>query len=168
VSSRQLRAAVSLLSMSASVLCWSCGAPQEAGLPEGPFLGQETPGDIPQLFAPGVVSTGLDELNAVFSPGGDEFFFSVKLPGATRHTMMVMKSVGGRWTKPQVLPFSGRYADADPAFSPDGTELLRKRSDWAAQSTQPGGRVICASPPTNPTWSSPAIAPVAAAATICG
>jgi Tol biopolymer transport system component len=37
--------------------------------------------------------------------------------------MMVMKSMGGRWTEPQVLPFSGRYADADPAFSADGTQL---------------------------------------------
>ncbi len=91
---------------------------------EGPYLGQEFPGPEPRLFAPGVVSTGLDELNAVFAPNGDEFFFSVKLPGEGRHTMMAMAQVDGHWTAPEVLPFSGRYAEADPAFSPDGNRLF--------------------------------------------
>jgi hypothetical protein len=124
VTSKRQRMARFLLTASVPVLCSSCGPPQQAPLLGGPLLGQETPGDIPELFAPGVVSTGLDELNAVFSPDGDEFFFSVKLPGAIQHTMMAMTSVGGRWTDPEVLPFSGRYADADPAFSPDGSQLF--------------------------------------------
>jgi Tol biopolymer transport system component len=90
---------------------------------EGPYLGQKPPGSIPQLFAPGIVSTGMDDLNAVFSTDGTEFFFTVKLPMRGRHVMMTMKKDRGRWSAPTVVPFSGRYNDADPAYSPDGKTL---------------------------------------------
>ena len=90
---------------------------------EGPYLGQEPPGRQPRLFAPGVVSTGMDELNAVFSADGAEFFFSVKVPIRGRHVMLATRRERGRWSEPAVLPFSGRYNDADPALSPDGRTL---------------------------------------------
>lgn len=90
---------------------------------EGPYLGQQPPGSQPRLFAPGIVSTGMDDLNAVFSPDGTEFYFTVKLPVRGRHVLLTMRQVGGRWSAPAVLPFSGRYNDADPALSPDGQTL---------------------------------------------
>jgi hypothetical protein len=90
---------------------------------DGPYLGQKPPAKIPQLFAPGIVSTGMDDLNAVFSADGTEFFFAVKLPMRGRHVMLTMKQERGRWSAPAVLPFSGRYNDADPALSPDGRTL---------------------------------------------
>jgi len=90
---------------------------------EGPYLGQKPPGRLPQLFAPGIVSTGMDDLNAVFSADGREFFFTVKLPARGRHVMLVMTQERGRWSAPSVLPFSGQYNDADPALSPDGKTL---------------------------------------------
>jgi hypothetical protein len=90
---------------------------------EGPYLGQKTPGRLPQLFAPGIVSTGMDDLNAVFNADGTEFFFAVKLPARGRHVMLAMRQERGRWSAPIVLPFSGRYNDADPALSPDGKTL---------------------------------------------
>jgi hypothetical protein len=90
---------------------------------EGPYLGQKPPGNLPQLFAPGIVSTGMDDLNAVFSADGTEFFFAVKLPTRGRHVMLAMNQERGRWSAPAVLPFSGQYNDADPALSPDGTTL---------------------------------------------
>jgi Tol biopolymer transport system component len=89
----------------------------------GPYLGQPPPGNLPQLFAPGIVSTGMDDLNAVFSVDGTEFFFAVKLPARGRHVMLAMKQERGRWSAPAVLPFSGQYNDADPALSPDGKTL---------------------------------------------
>lgn len=102
----------------------SCAEPAGRSSGDSAYLAQEPPGDIPELFAPGVISTGFDELNAVFSPEGEEFYFSVKLPGGHQHTVMVMKLVSGHWTGPEVAPFSGRYPDADPAFSPDGSRLF--------------------------------------------
>lgn len=47
-------------------LTTACAAgPQEAQLVS--YLGQRVPGVVPELFAPGVVSTGAVELNAVFA-----------------------------------------------------------------------------------------------------
>lgn len=91
---------------------------------KGEYLGQNPPGPVPEVFAAGIVSTGFDELNSVFSPDGKEFYFSIKLPGQVRHTMMVMKSENNRWSAPTVLPFSGQYGDADPAFSANGKRLF--------------------------------------------
>ncbi len=90
---------------------------------KGPYLGQKPPGITSELFAPGIVSTGMDDLNAVFSSDGNEFFFTVKLPSRGRHVMLSMKQERGHWSEPTVLPFSGRYNDADPALSPDGKTL---------------------------------------------
>ena len=102
---------------------------------EGPYLGQTPPGEVPRLFAPGVVSTGMDDLNAVFSADGSEFFFSVKVPARGRHVMLTMRESQGRWSQPTVLPFSGRYNDADPALSPDGNTLYFASSRPVAPDT---------------------------------
>ncbi|HUX08620.1 MAG TPA: hypothetical protein VMX35_15065 [Acidobacteriota bacterium] len=88
----------------------------------GPYLGQEPPGMEPVLFAPGIVSTGLDELNAVFLPGGKELIFSVT-SGQMKWALVTMREENGRWTAPEVAPFSGVYGDVDPCVSPDGKRL---------------------------------------------
>ena len=49
---------------------------------KGSYFGQDPPGMTPKVFAPGIVSTGLDELNSVFSPNGQEFYFCVRNPQA--------------------------------------------------------------------------------------
>lgn len=95
----------------------------EAAALSGDYLGQPPPGPEPVLFAPGVVSTEMDELNAVFSPDGSEFLFAVKTPDRGRHTLLLMEREGDVWSDPRVLPFSGRYGDADPAYSPDGERI---------------------------------------------
>jgi hypothetical protein len=38
--------------------------------------------------------------------------------------IMVSHFRGGRWTKPEVASFSGRWRDIDPALSPDGRRLF--------------------------------------------
>jgi hypothetical protein len=88
----------------------------------GPYLGQEPPGMKGELFAAGVLSTGMDELNAVFLPGGKEVFFSLHRRGMD-FMMVHMKEVNGRWTQPETAPFSGEYSDVDPAVSPDGERV---------------------------------------------
>jgi len=88
----------------------------------GPYIGQKTPGMIPEIFAPGIVSTCLDELDSVFSADGQEFYFCVRNPGAS--TLFVMKCVRGVWGRPEVPSFSGRYNDIDVSLSPDGERLF--------------------------------------------
>ena len=88
----------------------------------GPYLGQKPPGLTPEIFAPGVVSTGLQELNSVFSPDGQAFYFCVRNMGAS--SLFVMKSEDGAWGRPEPLPFAGPYNDIDVSLSPDGQQLF--------------------------------------------
>ena len=104
-----------------TMLCCRSGG---AGFPlSGDYLGQTPPGPVPRVFAPGVVSTGLDELNAVFSPDGREFYFCVRnFSGAV--SVFRMKRAGAVWSRPELLPFASRFGDIDVTISPDGNTLL--------------------------------------------
>jgi Tol biopolymer transport system component len=95
--------------------------PNEFPILEGPYLGQTPPGDTPEIFAPGIVSTGFDEHIAYFSPDGNEFFF--RLLDAPHSVALVMKQVDGRWAKPQILPFTEHYG-AKFSLSPDGNTIV--------------------------------------------
>jgi Tol biopolymer transport system component len=143
-----LRSVVSIPAICVVVLCTSpllerhgalCGT---EGLPRpaGEYLGQKPPGMEPVMFAPGIVSTPMDELNSVFSPDGNLFLFSLKMPDRRRHTILFMEQKDGIWSEPAVAPFSGLHNDADPAISPDGQKIYfiskrpikqnDRRSDW--------------------------------------
>jgi Tol biopolymer transport system component len=90
---------------------------------KGPYLGQKPPGKVPKVFEPKIVSTGLDELNSVFSPDGREFYFCVRnFLGAV--SIFQMKMEGEKWTQPKLLPFASRYGDIDVTMSPDGNKIL--------------------------------------------
>jgi Tol biopolymer transport system component len=89
---------------------------------KGPYLGQEPPGTRPELFAPGVISTGMAELNSVFSPDGSEFYFCVR--NYRTSSMFRLKMKNSRWTKPELLPFASRFGDIDLSVSPDGERLF--------------------------------------------
>jgi WD40-like Beta Propeller Repeat len=100
------------------------GYAQKDGSPvlKGPYLGQNPPGMTPEIFAPGIVSTCLDELNSVFSPDGQEFYFCVRNMDAS--SLFVMSCVDGAWGRPEPLPFAGPYNDIDVSLSPDGQKLF--------------------------------------------
>jgi ketosteroid isomerase-like protein len=96
---------------------------------EGDYLGQKPPGDTPELFAPGIVSSiwGLHS-TAVFSPDGNEVYWApmMTFPGEiySHGGLLMMKRVQGRWTPPEWAPFSGPSGDDDvPFFSADGKRL---------------------------------------------
>ncbi len=95
--------------------------------PSGPYLGQEVPGREPLLFAPGLLSTatGLNELNAAFSPegsdDGSELFYSYSV--GQNYYLMQAIMVDGVWQQPHPAPFASGYNDVDPYFSPDGETL---------------------------------------------
>jgi len=95
-----------------------------AAFPElrGPYLGQQPPGLEPEIFAPGVVSTGLATRDVAMTPDGKELYFSVTV--GARTMIMVTKLNDGAWTEPVVAPFSGRYVDVEPCISPDGQRFF--------------------------------------------
>jgi len=80
----------------------------------------------PEVFGLGTISTPENELNAAFSPDGRILYLTRKA-GADGQFGAIMVSralADGRWSAPEVVDFSGRYADYDPIVSPDGAKLF--------------------------------------------
>ncbi len=89
----------------------------------GPYLGQKPPGTTAELFAPGIVSTGLDETVITFMPDGKKCYWAVALAGRME-AILTSKMENGKWTKPEVASFSGRFLDGWPAIQPDGKKMF--------------------------------------------
>lgn len=84
------------------------------------------PKDTPVIFAPDIVSTQYAEFGITFLPDVSEIYFTRR--GAQKDqrlgTIMVMKLINGKWTKPEITSFSGKYNDMEPLISPDGKKLI--------------------------------------------
>jgi hypothetical protein len=85
---------------------------------KGPYLGQNPPGIIPEIFAPNVIDESTHS-SAVFSSDGLEVFW---VPWSTLK-MKTMKQINGIWTKPQVVSFVMEYDAENPWLSEDGTRM---------------------------------------------
>lgn len=79
---------------------------------------------VPVIFEPGLISVGDYESHADFSVGGDTLMFVKSNPDISKWTICYSIRKNGKWSKPEVAPFSGQYMDADPFFTPDGKWLL--------------------------------------------
>src|SRR5882724_12038974 len=80
-----------------------------------------------ELIAPGVLSTPADEYGAAFSPDGRTVCFTRRSPTTTTRPFLVLLVShlrAGRWSEPEVPPFSGLTNDFAPSFSPDGRRLF--------------------------------------------
>lgn len=77
----------------------------------------------PSVFEEGVISTGDYETHPAFSPSGDTLYFLKCLADANFCTICVSYKQGGNWSKPEVVPFSGKYTDADPFITKDGNTM---------------------------------------------
>lgn len=79
----------------------------------------------PRLFAPGVVSTGDEEFAPTFEPDGKTVYFTKSSPGRLRVMWIAVSRLrDGKWSTPEIAPFSGRYTDIDPYVTPDGKRLF--------------------------------------------
>jgi len=91
----------------------------------GPYLGQELPGFIPQIFAPGVASVrNRFDYSGSFSPDGNTFYFTYSNSDWSGNKIMVTRQETGTWTKPTAAPFSGWDIDWSVYLSPDGQRLF--------------------------------------------
>jgi hypothetical protein len=81
---------------------------------------QHLPNDTPRIFAKGILSDGLSNRDFTISPVGDEIFFTLQQRGFISSTILHLIKNNGKWGKPGVAPFSGRFHDLEASFSPDG------------------------------------------------
>ena len=88
----------------------------------GDYLGQPLPGEIPQVFARGIVSDiYLQHSAPTFSPDGNEVFWwttKIDTMKEIKASLRTMRRINNKWTKPERTPYLG-----EPFFSPDGKML---------------------------------------------
>jgi hypothetical protein len=82
-------------------------------LPPGAAVATALPAPQPELVGPGVISTGLDELDAAFTPDGDTLYYAISSPGPAADQVGVIVRAArqsGSWRPPQLASFSGHTA----------------------------------------------------------
>jgi WD40 repeat protein len=88
---------------------------------KGPYLGQNPPGMMPEIFAPGILSTDSTEFNCSFTKEGDGVYFTSFI--GESEDIMVIKQVDGIWQKSTLALLSGEYREVDPFVTPDGQKI---------------------------------------------
>ncbi len=90
------------------------------------YLGQPLPGNEPELFAPGIVNTGMPTRDITFSPDGKEVFVGVNIGNFSYSTILHCKYENGALSTPEVAFFAKdpNYSFLEPYFSPVGEKLF--------------------------------------------
>ncbi len=89
----------------------------ESPVLDGPYIGQMPPGLMPEVFAPGVVSTKGWEFGGTFTPDMNEFYFlrQVEADGNSNQEFVLFQYKDNRWEESVLGPRIGA-----PSFSQDG------------------------------------------------
>ena len=87
---------------------------------------EDTTADIPdpEIVGPGVISTDDDELGGGVTPDGTTLIFEKSAAPHYLYIMCESHLLHGRWSRPEILPFSGQYRDTDPVIAPNGGSIL--------------------------------------------
>jgi WD40-like Beta Propeller Repeat len=76
------------------------------------------------LLAEGFISTPMNERDFALSPDGTEIYYTISTPQSTFQTIVFSrKNKNGKWSKPEVVSFAGKFSDLEPALSADGKRL---------------------------------------------
>lgn len=127
----------------------------------GPYLGQKSPGASREPFAVGIVNGrfGLHSSPA-FSPDGREAYWNLMIApraaGYSSGRLLVSRLRDGRWTYPEIAPFTGEGRDGDvPCFSPDGKRLYFMSRRPLPGEARPSGEHIWFMQRERDGWSEP-------------
>jgi len=83
------------------------------------YLGQALPGNKPELFSKGYISTKLEHSAVMITPDGNEMWFGRMYPAK----IWCIKKNGGIWSDIQKAPLDDNYHYLYPFLSPDGNKL---------------------------------------------
>src|SRR6202012_4511905 len=81
------------------------------------------PDDTPRIFAPGILSDGLSNRDFTISPSGNEIFFTIQQRGFLSSTIIRLVKENGKWSKPEIAPFSGTYKVLESTSQADGKTI---------------------------------------------
>jgi len=128
-----------------NVVAFAIGHVSDAGQPgNAPYLSRPVPGRTPELFAPGLVNTGMATRDITFSPDGNEAYFRVSLGGFIHSAIVGVRRTASGWTAPEVPDFAAdpRWKTLEPHISPDGRRFCfvsNRPEDPKAQAPAPMG-----------------------------
>jgi Tol biopolymer transport system component len=103
-----------------------------------PFASSAGQASQAQVFAPGVISGPENDFAPAFASDSSYVLFSRKTDKGI--SIMISLRQGKTWSRPSVVPFSGRWTDLESALSPDGTYLVFASNRPAAD----GGEALSA------------------------
>lgn len=93
------------------------------------YLGQNPPGDVPQVYAPNLVSVkNRIDYGVSFSPNGKELAFGVLDIKDESGQIYYSTWMNNKWTEPALASFLGNSSVYLPFFTPDGKSLLYTQS----------------------------------------
>jgi hypothetical protein len=105
----------------------AASAEKDASFPilTGPYLGQKPPGMVPEVFAPGFISTEQFEFGITFSRDGKECFFT-RRPTFEGSDNRIYHSqwIDGRWSRPTRASFAADVFEFIPIVSVNGEKLF--------------------------------------------
>lgn len=85
----------------------------------------DQPPVVAELFGKDFISTGISERDFALSPDGAELFYTIQSPQGIFQTIVYSKKDSkGKWIKPEVASFAGKFSDLEPAFTADGKKLF--------------------------------------------
>jgi hypothetical protein len=115
---------------------------------------------VPEIIGEGIISTPDDEFGGTLAPDGMTLYFDKTTTAHYLYVLCESRLVDGKWSKPEVLPFSGEYRDSDPVLSPDG-ETMFFASDRPAKpnATDEHRFQIWQVKKTGSGWNEPALVP---------
>jgi hypothetical protein len=79
--------------------------------------------DSAMPFAPGIVSTRLNERDLAVSPDGSEIMYTLGTMDNALRAIVLIKLKDGKVLSKEIAPFSGKYNDIEPFFAPDGKKV---------------------------------------------
>ena len=113
---------------------------------DGPYLGQTPPGRVPEVFAPGILSTTAHEYHLSFAPDGREIYFSRSRVGT-----LVTCWDGDGWTAPEVVYFIDEdHLTEEANLTPDGRAIV-----FCGRSDMRQSRQLYRAERTSDGWSTP-------------
>ena len=135
---RMLRRSGSILPLCFLIALGGCASGDEPGL-VGDYVGQTPPGDTPQLFAPGIVTTGLYTRDVAMTPDGSEIYFGVLL-GPLQHHPGDAPRPDGVGPDPRWPTFAqdSRFFHLEPAIAPDGSRFMFLSTRVEGREPEPG------------------------------
>ena len=100
----------------------SCAQQEDFPVLKGPYLGQKPPGMTPELFAPGIITSGISEGCSGWGNDMEYFIFQRWIDRKPR--LYIMNQNNGVWSAPEPIPLLDKYQAGDFTIAPDGKTLV--------------------------------------------